>query len=75
MSTITIGDLDKTIKVKEVLNITDEISGKVLTTVDELIEHWTDDEGLHHIPFFQDLEKLLDQRIQDAIDSSLGNLL
>lgn len=62
-STITLGDLEKTLTVEQALELVKHVVSEVLVSVDASIEHWTDDEGLHWTPFQKDVDKKMPQLI------------
>lgn len=71
---ITIGDLSKTMTVEQAQEMLDYMVSLAETTVDALIEHWTDDEGLHHIPFEKDLAKNLREDAERALYEQIKDL-
>lgn len=68
---LTIGDLDKTLTVAQVLALVDDVAAAVRDNVEANIEHWSDDDGLHWTPFQNDL----DQEVPATANSSMLSYL
>lgn len=64
---LTLGDLETTITVGEALEIANLVAERVRDNIEANIEHWTDDEGLHMIPFTKDLNEEVPQTVTNAI--------
>lgn len=66
-SKITIGDLDETVTIREVLAMLEEMKDEQASDVMAAVEHWTDGEGLHYVPFEKALDSDFEERIQENV--------
>lgn len=72
MTELRLGDLSKLLTVEDVQKMLEELVEQLIEeTVPGRIEHWTDDEGLHRIPFEKDLK----EEIESAADGALERLV
>ena len=62
MTTIRLGDLEQTVTIGDVIDAMDQQVAETRDLVIALIEHWTDDEGLHLTPFLKELQSSLEER-------------
>lgn len=56
---LTLGDLDKTLTVRQAMELAQDVRHEVSERFESLLEHWTDDEGIHYEPLGRDLEDQL----------------
>lgn len=70
MSVPRLFDLDRQVTVKQVEGELENAARSVEQRILALIEHWTDDEGLHHAPF----QASLLREIEEALESITYNL-
>lgn len=72
MSKITVGDLKKTITVEQALEMVQDLADRAVWVVENNLEHWTDDEGLHQIPFMRDVKSELEEGLRDRIEAEIS---
>lgn len=56
---LTLGDLKATLTVEQALELVADVVAATRNNIEANIEHWSDDEGLHWMPFQDDLDKEL----------------
>lgn len=69
---LTLGDMTKAITVEDAIEAAETASHSVYTLVQALLEHWTDDEGLHQTPFSKELAESLPEVLFNATSKSLS---
>lgn len=67
-----LGDMNKLVTIGDVLDVLDELltaedAFEISDKIEANLEHWTDDEGLHHAPFTQDLTIDISRLIEDKL--------
>lgn len=60
-------ELDEVVTRRQLSDVVEGIAQAVLTLVDANLEHWTDGEGLHYAPFFEDLKAELPDKILEQL--------
>lgn len=64
---LTNGDLVKTVSVEDAIEATELSTNKAYTLVQALLEHWTDNDGLHSAQFLKELAVELPKVLSDGV--------
>lgn len=71
---LTLGDLERTITVAQAREIAASAAAAVEEHLEAVREHWTDDEGLHELPYRKQVEEQMPGWIDGAIYAALARL-
>lgn len=66
-------ELDEEISKSTALVLVDDLAEAALSLIDSLIEHWTDDEGLHIRPFEKALREQLPREMRAIAERELSS--
>ena len=64
---LTNGDMAKTVTVEATVEAVELAANKAYTLVQALLEHWTDNEGLHEGQFLKELAAELPKALSDGV--------
>lgn len=64
---LTLGDMAKAVTVEDTIEAVELASNSAYTLVQALLEHWTDDEGLHERQFLKELAAKLPKALSDGV--------